>query len=102
MKQLPITKKALLRLTLGQVDWHENLEVIKEKENCDLCLIRLENFSLFVDGATEWSPLTEGKWADMCWICFKEHGQGLGTGLGQVYRTREPFNQIIMNRKGAE
>lgn len=45
---------------------------------CDLCRGTLEGG--WVDGRTK-----QGPWANMCALCFIEHGVGLGTGFGQKY-----------------
>lgn len=38
----------------------------------------------FVDGKTQWDC-----WAFMCRDCWEMHGEGLGTGLGQMYGRME-------------
>lgn len=51
-------------------------------DECDFC--RDERLrGGFVDGKTK-----EGPWATMCRPCHKEHGVGLGPGLGQLYDER--------------
>lgn len=52
---------------------------------CDLC--SKEEPPCFVDGAVLPSPATQffSGWAIMCIPCFKDHGRGLGTGIGQKY-----------------
>jgi hypothetical protein len=47
---------------------------------CDICLQALGK--TYVDGKTKMGP-----WAYMCERCYKVHGVGLGTGLGQRYDT---------------
>lgn len=59
---------------------------------CDLCEQPFENSCVkytneleqkrdfFVDGRTVIGP-----WALMCGYCFKQYGEGLGTGRGQMY-----------------
>ena len=49
-------------------------------QNCELCGRKLA--IQWVDGKTK-TP--SGAWAHMCMGCFKHHGVGLGTGLGQRY-----------------
>lgn len=54
---------------------NESEPVVKR---CDFCARPLEG--TYVDGATKIGP-----WADMCESCFKQHGVGIGTGMGQRY-----------------
>ena len=53
-----------------------------QPEKCDLDGEPIED--LFFDGATKTNG-TVGPWAIMCPHCFREHGVGLGTGVGQRY-----------------
>lgn len=45
---------------------------------CDLCAAPL--LARFIDGKTQ-----RGPWGNMCFLCYVEHGCGLGTGRGQQY-----------------
>jgi hypothetical protein len=45
---------------------------------CDVCEGTVS--TMFVDGR-----MTAGPWANMCRVCFVNHGVGLGTGRGQKY-----------------
>lgn len=47
--------------------------------NCDLCSVAIKD--TFVDGRTVLGP-----WGNMCTRCHRDHGAGLGAGLGQKYR----------------
>lgn len=51
-------------------------------EKCDICQQPIDNE--FIDGKT-----SAGPWANMCIICFKIYGIGLGLGFGQHYK-KEP------------
>jgi len=46
---------------------------------CQICYRNLVD--KFIDGATVLGP-----WAMLCPTCHDVYGQGLGTGLGQLYR----------------
>lgn len=45
---------------------------------CQIC--DQEIVGVFVDGKTQWDC-----WAFMCLDCWETHGEGLGTGKGQMY-----------------
>lgn len=47
---------------------------------CDIC--QAKNLDTFIDGNTKL-----GSWANMCPVCHKKYGFGLGTGVGQKYQT---------------
>ena len=46
---------------------------------CDICKGKIDKG--FVDGKTIYGP-----WANMCLVCHKEKGCGLGMGKGQRYQ----------------
>lgn len=48
--------------------------VVDKRPLCDICRKQEAQF----DGKTRVGP-----WAYMCLACYKQHGVGLGTGLGQ-------------------
>lgn len=48
-------------------------------KECDICHAPIT--STFVDGSTYFGP-----WANMCQSCHAKHGNGLGTGKGQLYK----------------
>lgn len=50
-------------------------------EHCDLCKRDLRNRGFYVDGKLQGQIL----WADMCVHCFKQHGEGIGWGVGQIH-----------------
>lgn len=62
-------------------------------EHCNLCAVPLAEGRFFVDGMTgrktestvEISP-DFGLWSDMCLTCYEREGQGIGYGIGQLYR----------------
>lgn len=47
--------------------------------NCDLCQRRIAQ--TFIDG-----PTAYGSWANMCRVCHKAKGRGLGKGRGQQFQ----------------
>jgi hypothetical protein len=56
-------------------------------DHCDRCRIALANQNkqhegrtVFIDGRT-----AAGQWGNMCLVCWKMFGCGLGTGNGQMY-----------------
>ena len=49
-----------------------------DPSKCDLC--GKEDLKEFYDAMTKMGP-----WGCICKKCFKTHGIGLGTGLGQYY-----------------
>jgi len=49
-----------------------------EPGDCDLCGRPFT--TIFIDGAMQ-----RGSWANMCLMCFEQHGVGIGTGRGQKY-----------------
>jgi len=53
--------------------------------SCHIC--STESPDCFVDGQVIPSPTTQyfSGWAIMCIPCFKEHGKGIGAGIGQRY-----------------
>ena len=51
-------------------------------EQCDICKQSLGDH--MIDGKT-----VDGPWAIMCEVCHEEHGFGLGTGVGQLYKRHE-------------
>ena len=54
---------------------------------CDICRRAITN--QFYDAKTRGGP-----WGILCPTCFRQHGRGLGTGLGQHYRradANQPF-----------
>ena len=54
---------------------------LSEYEKCDICGDPIRDVAdWFVDGKTVWGP-----WALMDEKCFRNHGIGLGCGLGQKY-----------------
>lgn len=55
-----------------------NFYIGNPPENCDIC--KTPFTTTFIDGRTDF-----GMWANMCELCFIEHGLGLGTGFGQRY-----------------
>ena len=55
---------------------------------CNLC--GQADPDCFVDGQVLPSPATQfSGWALMCIPCFKQHGKGIGQGLGQKYCKKE-------------
>jgi Reverse transcriptase (RNA-dependent DNA polymerase). len=59
----------------------ESSRYINPPEHCGVCLTGLSNQKYFVDGKTKVGPF-----ACMCESCFKEHGEGVGYGMGQLYK----------------
>ena len=54
---------------------------MSEWKECDVCHIPLKGeVEFFVDGKTVWGP-----WGLLCPDCFRNHGVGLGCGMGQKY-----------------
>lgn len=49
-------------------------------DHCDLCKGDIGSTGWFVDGETR-----RGAWANMCTDCYRDHGSGVGWGLGQLY-----------------
>lgn len=50
-----------------------------ELGRCDICGEEFKDE--FTNGKTAMGP-----WANMCPPCYKRHGRGIGTGLGQKYQ----------------
>jgi len=51
-------------------------------EDCDVCSIPLPGESFFLDGRLQ----GHSAWANMCADCSVYHGEGIGWGIGQLYR----------------
>lgn len=51
-------------------------------EHCDLCSDNFIDDGFLVDGAIR----GQAGWACMCMNCFGQHAQGLGWGVGQLYK----------------
>ena len=51
-------------------------------EKCYLCGLKLEETTLYIDGAVGGMG---APWANMCVTCFLEQGGGIGWGVGQLY-----------------
>lgn len=49
---------------------------------CDIC-IHVHGLGDLGNTAEYDGKTKQGPWANMCGYCFKTHGLGLGTGLGQ-------------------
>jgi hypothetical protein len=47
--------------------------------SCQVCDQPIKD--VFVDGMTQWGP-----WGFMCPTCHALHGEGIGTGKGQMYQ----------------
>lgn len=47
---------------------------------CGLCSRELSRYAFFVHGQTD-----IGVSADLCFLCFAKHGEGIGWGIGQLY-----------------
>lgn len=58
-------------------------------ERCDICQVKLDKLTEFVDGAT-----VLRSWAIMCRPCHVKYGRGFGTGHGQLYRKASNNNWI--------
>src|SRR5262249_32280646 len=48
---------------------------------CDICNSAISSHGFFVDGLTD-----VGAWAHMCAHCYIRQGQGIGSGVGQLYQ----------------
>jgi len=59
---------------------------------CDFCQFREAAY----DAKTK-----QGPWANMCELCFKEHGVGMGIGMGQKLKLRNPFLNCLDATKGS-
>jgi hypothetical protein len=72
--------------------FHDNMDMAKAitesniyagaPEHCDLCSDNFIDDGFMVDGAIR----GQAGWACMCMNCFGQHGQGLGWGVGQLYK----------------
>lgn len=49
---------------------------------CDIC-VHVHGLGDFANPATHDGKTKQGPWANMCDYCFRSHGVGLGTGVGQ-------------------
>ena len=58
---------------------------------CDLCKAPLSSRGFFVDGMTE-----DGSWANMCAQCYIDKGQGIGLGVGQLYKATDNEQWILI------
>lgn len=56
-------------------------------EVCELCHQNIRHFmSRFIDGKTAPTSKWGGRWANMCVVCHRKYGVGLGTSRGQLYQ----------------
>jgi len=59
---------------------------------CDFCQFREAVYD---------AKAKQGPWAFMCEECFKLHGVGLGIGMGQKLKLRDPFLNCLDVKKGS-
>jgi hypothetical protein len=71
----------LQKLAKGEPRASEKKYWIGDITECDICRRSFRECRFMVDAI-----LGRGVGANVCAVCFKEHGRGLGTGLGQLYR----------------
>jgi hypothetical protein len=64
---------------------------------CNLCDCELSNEEYFVDGRIRYAG--RSTWAIICPDCHREFGCGFGTGRGQKYDTKPPYNKLKTGRK---
>ena len=62
-------------------------------KNCDVCGEPFDNKD-FYDAKTRLGP-----WGMLCVACFRKHGVGLGTGMGQRYMY-DPFKKEWIKKAG--
>ena len=63
------------------------MNYINPPTHCDFC--RVPIVATFYDAKTH-----EGPWANMCPSCYKQHGRGLGIGLGQKYERQADSDRV--------
>lgn len=67
----------------------QNKHWMGEPGRCDFCKVDLTTQKAFFDGKTTYGP-----WAMMCIACFRKYGVGIGTGVGQKYDGKPPYNKL--------
>jgi len=70
----------------------KHLHSIPPPEKCDLCSCAFSDGLFFVDGAVE----GEHCWANMCSVCFLEHGKGVCWGSGQMYMRQDSGKWLMV------